>query len=111
MNMLQSLRGVAWMSAAEGMRSEGIAGSLFGGLGVTLNMIFFSCCSAATPSLLNEGVAAVRRLADRGKEESRRAQGRPTHSHHQMQVWNTCLTDTRTTFKYHGLLNPITGNQ
>ena len=68
-------------------------------------------CDAATPSLLNEGVAAVRRLADRGKEESRRAQGRPTHSHHQMQVWNTCLTDTRTTFKYHGLLIPITGNQ
>ena len=45
-------------------------------------------------SLLIRGVAAVRRLVDRGKEESRRTRGRPTHSHHQIQAWKY-LSDGR----------------
>ncbi|MNP22999.1 hypothetical protein D3C76_1156900 [compost metagenome] len=64
MNMLQSLRGVDWMSAAEGMRSLGLfesefsdegVGSVSGGFGVTLNMFANSLDGAATTLLLNEG--------------------------------------------------------
>ncbi|MDF2796935.1 MAG: hypothetical protein K0S85_4688 [Pseudomonas orientalis] len=45
-----------------------------------------TCFKANTFSLLNERVAAVRRLVDRGNTQSRRARGRPAHSHHQAQT-------------------------
>ncbi|CAI8859656.1 hypothetical protein EMIT0P100_230042 [Pseudomonas sp. IT-P100] len=76
MNIVLSVRGVGLMSAIEGWKSGvgavgesrfslGEAGSVSGGFGVTLG-IFRFLLWAGTSSLLKEGVAAVRRLVDRG---------------------------------------------
>lgn len=60
-------RSAASLSFFESRDSYGDAGSVSGsgGLGVTLNIVAFSHSEAATISLLNERVAAVRELVDR----------------------------------------------
>ena len=83
--------------------------SASGGFGVVLNISFGSKCDADTPKLLNNRVAAVRRLVDRGTEEAG-APERPAYSHHQEQ--GRALFEKRLyNFDYLGLLNPTTDGQ